>query len=120
MLKACSRCGKIHSASYKCSHNRVIYARTDERRLRNTYDWQNKSKEIRERANYLCEICRDQGIITHKNLEVHHIEKIKEHPDLLLYNANLICVCRQCHELAEAGKISKDYLQQLAQSREAR
>ena len=117
MYKSCSKCGKIHSANYKCQIGR-IYAGGSERQLRSQYAWTKKSEEIRERANYLCEVCRDQNIYTYNNLEVHHIEKVKDLPSLLLDNDNLICLCQEHHTLADDGKLDKEYLRMLARRRE--
>ena len=119
MFKACSKCGKIHSAKYKCKDIR-IYQGGEERELRKTYAWQEKSKEIRDRANYLCEVCRDQGLYTYDNLEVHHIEKLKDRKDLLLENRNLVCLCSEHHKQADNGQLAKEYLRKLAEAREAK
>lgn len=118
---SCSRCGKIHPKGYKCQvgqrrkHYRYDYA---EAKLRNTYKWHTKSREIRERSKYLCAVCLDNGIYNYRNLEVHHIEKIRVEPSLLLVDSNLICLCREHHRLADAGMIDKDYLRELAKRRD--
>lgn len=117
--RACSRCGRIHDSNAMCPKMPRVYPKTPDRQLRNTYDWQEKSKEIREKANYLCEVCRDRGEhYTYTTLEVHHIEKLKDHPTLLLDNYNLVCLCNMHHRQADAGELSKDYLKKLAQERE--
>ena len=117
MYKACSKCGKIHDSRQQCKSFRV-YQTTNERALRSTSRWKEKSLEIRERANWLCEVCRDQGVYTYDGLEVHHIEKIKDRKDGLLDDSNLICLCVEHHKLADAGKIDKEYLRKLAEVRD--
>lgn len=117
MLKACSRCGKIHPANYNCTVGK-IYTGGDERKERSKYSWTLKSEEVREKANYLCEVCKDQGKITYDNLEVHHIVPIRENKDLLLENENLICLCVDHHKQAERGQLDRDYLRKLAGMRE--
>lgn len=117
MYKACSKCGKIHDASYKCYQDQT-HRDEKERKLRSKYKWTQKAKEIKEKANYLCEVCRDQNIYTYENLEVHHIEKIRDNQDLFLDNNNLICLCIKHHKEAERGGIGKDYLKKLALKRE--
>ena len=117
MLKACSRCGKIHPYNEQCNVGKV-YRGGEERKLRAKAAWHNKSLQIRERAQYLCEVCRDQGIITYKNLEVHHIIPVRVAPDLLLDALNLICLCDMHHKMAEKGELSIEYLQKLAEKRE--
>ena len=116
---ACSRCGKIHPKGYVCQVEKKRYKYSyKESRLRSKSAWTEKSKQIREDANYLCEVCKDKGIYNYRNVEVHHILKLRDRPDLLLDNYNLVCLCKDCHRLADAGIISVDYLQELAKRRE--
>lgn len=117
MYKSCSRCGKIHDTKYKCNKGKV-YKGGKERELRNTYDWVCKSLEIRERSNYLCEVCKQEGRYTYNNLEVHHITKLIEAPERLLDNYNLVCLCQEHHKKADNNEIDKDYLEKLAKLRE--
>lgn len=116
MYRACGKCGRIHPSNQKCG--KIIYKKTDERKLRSTYSWTQKSLQIRERANYLCEVCKDKNIFVYDNLEVHHIEKVKDNKELLLDDNNLICLCTTCHKQADDGKIDKDYLKSLVARRE--
>lgn len=117
MFKACSRCGKIHKVGHECPKIRM-YSTTDERKLRSKWSWTEKSREIRERANHLCEVCRDQGVITYKDIEVHHIKKIKDDRDSVLDNYNLIVLCQEHHKKADRNDIDTDYLLKLAKKRE--
>ena len=117
MYKSCSRCGKIHDSNFKCNFGKV-YIKDNEHKLRSTNKWTQKSLEIRERANYLCEVCRDEGKITYEGLEVHHIDKIREDETKLLDNSNLVCLCTYHHKLADENAISKDYLRKLAMARD--
>lgn len=116
MYKACSRCGKIHDSRFKCNAGKT-YAKAEERELRSTYRWTKKSREMRENAQYLCEVCRDQGVYTYDDLEVHHIEKIREDKSKLLDDDNLIVLCITHHKDADAGRLSKDYLKELVKRR---
>ncbi len=118
MYKACPYCGRIHRQGEKCSAFKRIYTGGNERKLRSTYAWTEKSKEIRENAQGLCEVCRDQGIYTYKGVQVHHIEKVKDNPSKLLDNYNLVCLCEEHHKQADDGKIDADYLRKLAKTRE--
>lgn len=117
MYKSCSKCGKIHDTKYKCNVGRT-FTGGEERKLRSLYSWTKKSEEIRERANHLCEVCRDKGIITFKDIEVHHIVKVKDDKSKLLDNENLICLCQEHHKQADKGEIDTDYLRKLAKARE--
>lgn len=119
IYKACSRCGKIHPHNYDCTVGKV-YKASAERELRNKYQWAKKSREIRESAMNLCEVCKDQGIYNYKQLEVHHIERLADSPEKLLDNYNLICLCAKHHKDADANMIDVDYLKRLALDREKR
>lgn len=118
MLRSCSRCGKIHEVGFKCITIKRKYVGGNERKLRSKHKWTDKSLEIRDNAHYLCEVCKDEGTLTYNDLEVHHIEKVTDSPELLLENNNLICLCQFHHKLADAGQLDKAYLKRLAGQRE--
>ena len=90
----------------------------NERQLRSSSAWKRKSIEIRQRANFLCEVCKDNAVIEYRNIEVHHIDKVTDNTDRLLDNYNLIALCQPHHKAADAGKIDKEYLRKLARGRE--
>ena len=117
---SCSRCGKIHPKGYVCKvgvrKKRYKYT-YEESKLRSKGVWTEKSKQIREDANYLCEVCKDKGIYNYRDVSVHHIEKLRDRPDLLIEDTNLICLCKDCHRMADAGMIDKEYLKKLARQR---
>lgn len=120
MLKSCSKCHNIHDINYKCtagSKRKYKYS-YEESKLRNTFKWHTKAEQIKKDSKYLCSACKDKGIYQYNDLECHHINKLKDRPDLLLDNYNLIVLCRSCHKLADAGMIDKDYLLKLAKERE--
>ncbi len=117
MYKSCSRCGKIHDINYKCNVGKV-YKHNEIDKLRSTTRWTNKSKAIREASNYLCEICKDEGIYNYEDVQVHHILKLQNNPELLLEDSNLICLCPFHHKKADNGEISIEYLQELARKRD--
>lgn len=118
MLKSCSKCGKIHDIKYRCKAPRNPGPKARDQKLRSTNKWTLKSKEIREASHWLCAICLEEGIYNYNELEVHHIEKLKDNEDKLLDNYNLICLCKKHHEQADAGKIPVEHLKELAESRE--
>lgn len=117
MFKSCSRCGRIHDTRFKCTVGKT-YTGGEERRLRSSYAWTLKSREIREKAQWLCEVCRDQGIYTYENISVHHIVKVRDDSSELLNDLNLICLCDRHHTDADDGQIDIDYLKKLARKRE--
>lgn len=114
MYKACSRCGRIHKTGDECK--RKEYRGGQEREQRSSYQWTKKSKEIRQQALF-CEVCQDTGHWTYTGLEVHHIDKIKDNPDRLLEDDNLICLCREHHRQADRGDLAKEYLKSLVEKR---
>ncbi len=65
----------------------------------------------------LCEVCKAQGVYNYNDLEVHHIEKLKDNPDGLLNDDNLICLCVYHHKQADAGELNADYLRELVKER---
>lgn len=121
MRKACGRCGRIHEYSFKCEANKPTrsYQDTEENRLRSKNAWKKKRAEIRDRSYNLCEVCKDNGDYTPKEVEVHHINKLRENRDLFLDNDNLITLCLFHHREADRGFIEKDYLIELVKRRES-
>ncbi len=118
-LVTCPHCGRVHSTVYHCSDKpRRKYVRKEVEKGRYTSAWHQKSEEIKERSNYLCAVCLDNRILTYDGLEVHHIVKIADRPELLLEDSNLICLCVQHHKRADRGCISPDYLMRLARLRD--
>ena len=117
MLRACGKCGRIHDSSIKCYGSSRL-PKTDEQVLRNKAKWHRKSYDIRERSFHLCAICRQAGDYTPKAVEVHHIIKLKDYPQGLLDDSNLICLCVEHHKQADRGEIDIDYLRALADERD--
>ena len=91
---------------------------TEESRLRNKNAWHVKAEQVKVDSNYLCPLCLEEGRYTYDNLETHHIEKLRDAPDKLLDGYNLIPLCVEHHKLADAGKIPKEHLLELARKRE--
>ena len=121
MLKACSRCGQVHDSNYVCHYGQHRkFAKTDETKLRSRYSWKQKRVEIRDRAFNLCEVCMAEGDYSKKDIEIHHIVKLKDDPSGFLENENLIALCIRHHKMADEGKLSVDYLTSLAEAREER
>lgn len=117
MLRSCSKCGRVHDTSFKCNHAGLLY--TNEQALRKLNKWTEKSKEIRERSLNICSVCKDKDEINFGDrLEVHHIIKLKEYPDGLLEDSNLICLCNEHHRQADGGELDIDYLRELVNKRD--
>ena len=121
MYKSCPRCGRVHDFNYKCGEGKTPrkFVKDEESKLRSRYSWQKKREEIRDRAYFLCEVCKDRGDYTPKKVEVHHIRKLKEDHDGLLENDNLITLCSVHHREADRGQLNTAYLLELVKKREA-
>ena len=117
MLKTCPICGRIHDINKVCR-------RPDRKKesgvnkFRNTYKWQQKREQIKTRDKHLCQVCMMNKYnttqrYTYNDLEVHHIVPIEEDYSKRLDSDNLITLCRYHHEMAEAGEIPREELQEL-------
>ena len=118
MLVSCSRCGKMHQRGFKCNAGRADRADIEAYKTRSSWAWQKKSREIKDKAKWLCEICKDGRRLTYNGLEVHHIVKVNDDASKAFDDYNLLCLCVEHHKLADAGKISVDYQLSLAKRRE--
>lgn len=119
MKKACSRCGRIHDFNYICSVGRERrFTSTPESKLRSKSSWQRKRADIKERAFNLCEVCKDNGVYNYDSIEVHHIRKLREDPDGLLDDNNLVALCTYHHKQADRGELTTEYLLSLIGKRD--
>ena len=118
MLRSCTKCGRIHDINFKCNGGGRL-PQTAEQALRRRTSWTNKSREIRERSKYLCAVCLDKGEArADDDIEVHHIRKLRDYPEGLLEDDNLVCLCTNHHKQADRGELDVEYLRQLAQKRD--
>lgn len=125
MLKSCKHCGRIHDKKYICPNKpiRKQYRKTEEDKFRNTKAWQRKRDYIKDRDKGLCQVCIRKLYNTIKqynyiDIEVHHIEPLRESYDLRLEEDNLISLCKYHHELAEKGEIPKDILKDMIKDKD--
>jgi len=114
MMKICSVCGRIHDINIIC-HRKKPKKSTEANKFRKTYKWTEKSKSIRERDKYLCQVCLTDKYntnyrYTYRDLEVHHIVPLEEDYSRRLDSSNLITLCRYHHEMAESNEISREEL----------
>lgn len=118
MLRSCTKCGRIHDINFKCNGGGRL-PQTAEQALRRRTSWTNKSREIREKSKYLCAVCLDKGEArADDDIEVHHIRKLRDYPEGLLEDDNLVCLCTYHHKQADNGILSAEYLRELAQRRD--
>lgn len=59
-------------------------------------EWRKLRKEAIKRDKGECQHCKAKGIYT-KGTEIHHIKEVKDHPGLALELANLLTLCKECH-----------------------
>lgn len=124
MLKSCRYCGRIHDSNYDCGKKPVRKKiRTAQNSFRGTEAWKRKSRQIRERDRYLCQICIRNlyGTKRHynnKELEVHHIIPLAEDYEARMDSSNLITLCGKHHEMAERGEIPRAVLLGIARQQE--
>ena len=119
MMKTCSICGKIHDFNKVCYSCRYKKS-TKPNKFRNTYVWQEKRDEIKERDMHLCQMCLKDHydtdyVYTYNDLEVHHIIPIEEDYSKRLDSYNLITLCNMHHRMAEDGIIPKEELIQMVE-----
>lgn len=117
MLKTCSVCGRIHDFNIICYRHKKK-PKTKANKFRDTYEWKEKRKRIKERDKHLCQICIDGKYNTlyrynYKQLEVHHIIPIEEDDSKRLDSDNLITLCSMHHKMAEDNEISREELHEI-------
>lgn len=124
MKRSCSYCGRIHDSRYDCGKRPKKFKKKYEHdAFRSTSAWQKKAEEIKERDNYLCQICfrglyGSRTRINSTNLSVHHAVPLKTDYDLRLSNSNLITLCGKHHEMAENGEIPLDEVRGIIREQE--
>ena len=118
MLVSCSRCGKMHKRGFKCNAGRADRVDQEAYKMRSSWEWQKKSREIKDKSRWLCAICKDNGYYNHRALEVHHIVKVRDDNTKAFDDYNLLCLCVEHHKQADAGNISVEYQLKLAKQRE--
>lgn len=121
MLKTCKICGYIHDFNKICKRVSTKKS-TLESKFRKNYQRTIKSKQIRIKDKYLCQICiRDKYdtnfLYNYNELEVHHILFINEYYNLRLDDMNLITLCRYYYEMVEKQIISKKGFIEIVESK---
>ncbi len=117
--KSCKYCGKIHDENIVCNKKPIKRKKIDDTtRFRNSPRWQKKRKHIKERDNYLCQICIRELYgakrkYNHKNLQVHHAIPINVGDDLKLNENNLITLCSMHHSMCDKGEIPYEEIKKI-------
>lgn len=120
MLKSCKYCGRIHDAKYDCG-KKPVYSKKGDRvdKFHSSHRWTKLAIDIKQRDHYLCQACLHdldgEGVrYTIENLSVHHIESVEEEWYKRFDYDNLITLCREHHEMAEARRLDQEKLQEIA------
>ncbi len=77
-----------------------------------------KRRKIKERDNYLCQICIRELYETkrkynHEALQVHHAIPINSNEDLKLDENNLIALCSMHHAMCDKRKIPYEEIKKI-------
>lgn len=119
MLKSCKYCGRIHDDKTVCELKPVSSKKDSKaNRFRKTNAWKEKSVEIRERDNFLCQVCLKENIFNYQDLQVHHIMPIEKDFDKRLDDDNLITLCSTHHKQAEKQEIKAEDLFEIIKDKE--
>lgn len=110
----CTVCGTVHTG--RCKPDCYGERNSEADRFRNTQVWKQTAKAALERDFNCCRVCLMNGVLTNRNLSVHHIVPLTEDFERRLDEGNLITLCRLHHEQAERGAISRKALFELAGS----
>lgn len=113
MLRSCQYCGRIHDTKVDCGKKpkKIQVRNKPVDRFRYTSAWQQKREAIKQRDNYLCQLCVrrmfDYGsrCLNTENLSVHHAIKLEENYDKRLDDSNLITLCDTHHKMADRNEI---------------
>ncbi len=98
-----STIGKKKNRSYPKGENHPNWKGgtygTERHRLMTSTRYKNLVKDIFKRDNYTCKICNESG----KYLNMDHIKKWSEYPELRFEMSNCRTLCRECHFLITFG-----------------
>lgn len=68
--------------------------RSASKRVTSTRRWQSVRHSVLERDGWKCRTCSKRG-----RLEVHHVKRVADHPELSFDPANLTTLCSSCHSI---------------------
>ena len=114
MRKSCKWCQRTHAIGEECplkpKRKTKPKLRTQQNTIRSSEYYKSVRKNVLERDHHLCRVCFFRKELHADALEVHHITPIEEAPERAYEESNLITLCREHHELAEAGVIPREKL----------
>lgn len=108
----------VHERGYKCISGPKAPTKqlNDIVRFRNSGAWKRKRTEVKQRDNYLCQLCVLDNKFTFDALDVHHITPISISWAERLDDYNLITLCKYHHFLADNGNIKRADLYRITNS----
>lgn len=132
MRKTCRWCGRTHPVGYECParprRSWAGFKRRDDGQadIRRSTRWKKMSLAIRERDNFLCQVCArnlymdgtDGRTLNHEGAQVHHIVPLATDRTQAFEPANLLTLCTLHHEMAERGEIPAGVLLRIAREQE--
>ena len=85
--RVCQRCREIVTKDHQCRGGTV--------RRGYDSDWKKFRAWFVAKHKAVCRDCGASG--TNVVIEVHHIQRVADRPDLRLHEANCMCLCKTCH-----------------------
>lgn len=105
---------------------RELIASGEEWRFYKCQLWLNLRSRVMEKYHHECQECLKRGKYTRAKV-VHHINEVKDRPDLALsehytdgngeQRENLVPLCQDCHNIAHSRVCSNEYKPQLNEER---
>lgn len=68
-----------------------------------TKAWKHLRAEVLDEQHHECQLCKAKGLAV-PCATVHHMQTVKDRPDLALTKGNLIAVCDECHYQIHHGQ----------------
>lgn len=81
--RLCERCGERVAKGHSCKGS--AHSRGYDRPWRRFREW------FLSKHSWICQDCGGEAS------EVHHIEKLRDYPELRLHESNCMALCHSCH-----------------------
>ena len=93
---------KHHSLEHRIKISEKLRTNSSPHWWKSSHLWLSIKKEIQRRDNWTCQICGDKDFFCKScgryNMEVDHIKRAIDRPDLIFVLSNLRLLCRECHK----------------------
>lgn len=118
---------RVHDSKYDCGKRPVRKKMKPSKAdyFRRSGAWTSKAIEIKQRDNYLCQICLRNLYDTirqynYENLSVHHAIPVNADYDKRLDDDNLLTVCSMHHKMCEDGQIPYEIVKGIIDEQESK